>query len=82
MPLATVCITVHNIVEEMMTILHKLIHFPKPEEMEQVGAGFADLAGHEAFRHAAGAIDGCHIRILPPAELQTSVTLIGNCFLL
>ncbi|XP_054483422.1 uncharacterized protein LOC129116655, partial [Anoplopoma fimbria] len=58
MPLATVCRTVHNVVEEMMTILHRVIHFPKPEEMEEVGAGFVRLAGHEAFRCAAGAIDG------------------------
>lgn len=68
MPLATVCRTVHSVVEEMMAILHKAIHFPKPGEMEEVGAGFVRLAGHEAFRCAAGAIDGCHIWILPPAE--------------
>jgi len=35
-----------------------------------VGAGFAHLAGHEAFCFAAGAIDGCHIRIRPPAMPQ------------
>ncbi|XP_054456751.1 putative nuclease HARBI1 [Anoplopoma fimbria] len=52
MPLATVCRTIHNVVEEMMTILHRIINFPKTEEMEEVGAG------HEAFRCAAGAIDG------------------------
>lgn len=33
-----------------------------------MGEGFARLAGHDAFRRAAGAIDGCHIRIVPPAE--------------
>ncbi|XP_032365442.1 putative nuclease HARBI1 [Etheostoma spectabile] len=38
--------------------------------MEEVGAGFAHMAGHEAFRYVAGAIDGCHIRIVPPAEPQ------------
>lgn len=70
MPLATICRMVHNVVEEMMTIIHRVIHFPKPEEMEEVGAGFARLAGHEAFRCAAGAIDGCHVRVLPPAEPQ------------
>ncbi|KAK0138468.1 Protein ALP1-like [Merluccius polli] len=88
MPLTTVCRTVHNVVEEMMTILHRAIHFPKPEEMEEVGAGFARLAGHDAFRSAAGAIDGCHIRILPPAEqnkcyfnqkLFPSILLQGIC---
>ncbi|KAL1268450.1 hypothetical protein QQF64_033813 [Cirrhinus molitorella] len=70
MPLATVCRHVHNVIEEIMTILHRVIHFPKPAEMEEVGAGFAHLAGHEAFRSAAGAIDGCHVRIVPPAEPQ------------
>ena len=57
--------------------------------MEEVGAGFGDLAGHDAFRSAAGAIDGCHVRILPPAEpqkkgyinrkLYPSVILQGIC---
>lgn len=65
-PRATVGRIVHSIVDDMMAIVHKVIHFPKPEEMEEVGAGFARLAGHEAFRCAAGAIDGCHVRILPP----------------
>lgn len=51
-----------------MAIFHMIVHFPKPEKMEEVGAGFAPLAGHDAFHSAAGAIDGCHIRILPPAE--------------
>lgn len=74
MPLSTVCRTVHNVVEEMMTILHKIIHFPKAEEMDEVGGGFARLAGHEAFRCAAGAIDGCHIRIVPSAIPQKDAT--------
>ena len=38
--------------------------------MEEVGEGFARLAGHDAFCRVAGAIDGCHVRILPPAEPQ------------
>ena len=86
--MSTVCRTVHGVVEEMMAILHRVIHFPKAEEMEAVGAGFARLAGHEAFRCAAGAIDGCHIKVLPPAEqkksyfnrkLFTSIILQGIC---
>ena len=51
-------------------MLHKVINFPTPEEMEQVGVGFAWLAGHNVFRRAAGAIDGCHIRIVPPKMPQ------------
>ncbi len=50
--------SVHKVVEEMMTILHRVIHFPKPEEIEEVGAGFAHLAGHEASHSAAGATSG------------------------
>ncbi|XP_046886055.1 putative nuclease HARBI1 [Hypomesus transpacificus] len=68
MPVATVCRAVHHVVEEMMTILHRIIHFPKADEMEGVGAGFVHLAGHEAFCFAAGAIDGCRIKIRPPAR--------------
>ncbi|XP_030266715.1 putative nuclease HARBI1 [Sparus aurata] len=69
-PLATVCRIVHRVVDDMMTILPRVIHFPRAEEMAEVGAGFAQLANHEAFRAAPGAIDGCHIRIVPPAEPQ------------
>ncbi|KAL7398437.1 hypothetical protein ABVT39_010016 [Epinephelus coioides] len=65
MPLSTVCRIAHNVVEEMITVIHRVIHFPKHEETE---AGFEHLAGHEAFLHAAGAIDGYHIKIIPPAE--------------
>ena len=63
------------------TVSGDVIHFPKPEEME-VGAGFAHLAGHdEASHYVAGAIDGCHIRIVPPAEpLSHSHTHTQNCY--
>ncbi|CAL8378232.1 unnamed protein product [Gadus morhua 'NCC'] len=37
MPLSTVCRTVYGVVEEMMAILHRVIHFPKAEEMEGLG---------------------------------------------
>ena len=43
------------------------IHFPKPNELDAVGKGFAALAQNEAFRKCVGAIDGCHIRIKAPA---------------
>ncbi|CAJ1050822.1 putative nuclease HARBI1 [Xyrichtys novacula] len=69
-PRATVARIVHNVVEEMMIILHRTVHFPKLEDMEEVGAGFAQLAGHEAFRCVAGTINGCHIRAIQPAEPQ------------
>ena len=54
----------------MTSVLHRVIHFPTLEEMEEVGATFAWRAGHPAFRHAIGAIDGCHVRIVPPKMPQ------------
>ncbi|XP_030633769.1 olfactory receptor 11A1-like [Chanos chanos] len=41
-PVATVCRIVHNVVEEKMNILHRVIHFSKAEELEVAGAGFLD----------------------------------------
>ena len=80
MPLATVCRVVHRIIDKMMDTLHRAIHFPKEEEMVEVGAGFARLAGHEAFRWAAGAIDGCHVRIRPPGEPQRQTYINRKLF--
>uniref|UniRef100_A0A8C2JXU0 DDE Tnp4 domain-containing protein n=1 Tax=Cyprinus carpio TaxID=7962 RepID=A0A8C2JXU0_CYPCA len=70
MPTSTVCRVVHNVIENMLKVLHRIIHFPGPQEMEEVGEGFACLAGHNSFKKVAGAIDGCHIRIRPPAGQQ------------
>ncbi|XP_067221935.1 putative nuclease HARBI1 [Chanodichthys erythropterus] len=64
--------SVHDIVLKMsravINILRRLITFPTPDDLEAVGAGFAQLAGSPAFSMVAGAIDGCHIRIKPPAS--------------
>uniref|UniRef100_A0A3Q3IBX1 DDE Tnp4 domain-containing protein n=1 Tax=Monopterus albus TaxID=43700 RepID=A0A3Q3IBX1_MONAL len=49
-------------------ILRTMISFPNVDDLEAVGAGFAQLAGSPAFCLVAGAIDGCHIRIKPPAS--------------
>ncbi|XP_029949288.1 protein ALP1-like [Salarias fasciatus] len=38
-PLATVCRIIHKVVDEMMSIIHNVIHFPRQEEMEDIGAG-------------------------------------------
>ncbi|KAA0706426.1 hypothetical protein E1301_Tti023413 [Triplophysa tibetana] len=70
MPFASVCRTVHDIVEELITIFHKVIHFPKAEEMKEVGAGFARLACNEAFGRAAGPFTGSPMyqqALFPPA---------------
>ncbi|KAK0151005.1 hypothetical protein N1851_007881 [Merluccius polli] len=60
-----------------------------PHQIEEVGAGFAQLAGSPAFCVAVlCAIDGCHIWIKPPAEdascyfnrkLFTSIQLQAIC---
>lgn len=68
MPRSTVHYIVHRVTEEVVAIRHKVIFLPKtPEHLEEVSRGFAGLARHRAFIKAAGAIDGCHIRIKPPS---------------
>ncbi|XP_017291565.1 putative nuclease HARBI1 [Kryptolebias marmoratus] len=68
MPHSTVHRIVHHITEEVVAVRHQVIHLPKnPEDLEVVSRGFAGLARHRAFVKAAGAIDGCHIRIKPPS---------------
>lgn len=49
-PRATVGRVVHSLVEEMMAILHRIIHFPKPEEMG--GGGGQSLLAWLAMRHS------------------------------
>ena len=73
-PLSSICRIVHRTVEALMTILHRVIHFPQNHQLVEVGAGFTRLAGHEGLRCAVGAIDGCHIRIVPPAAQKQSYT--------
>ncbi len=43
----------------------QVIGCPRPDQIDAVGQGFAQLARHPAFQNAVGAIDGCHIRIKP-----------------
>ncbi|KAL0152451.1 hypothetical protein M9458_052174, partial [Cirrhinus mrigala] len=57
---------VHRVSKAVLGILRKVICFPTGDDLEAVGAGFAQLAGSPAFSRAVGAIDGCHIRIKPP----------------
>nr|XP_054602410.1 uncharacterized protein LOC107389434 [Nothobranchius furzeri] len=65
-PRSTVHHIIHRVTEEVVAIRHQVIHLPKtPEDLEVVSQGFAGLARHRAFFKAAGAIDGCHIRIKP-----------------
>ncbi|KAL0153332.1 hypothetical protein M9458_051370, partial [Cirrhinus mrigala] len=59
---------VHRVSKAVLGILRKVICFPTGDDLEAVGAGFAQLSGSPAFSRAVGAIDGCHIRMKPPAN--------------
>ena len=88
-PLPSVHRIVHRIVDEVVAVLPQFVHLPRAEDLAVVGEGFALLAHHKAFRKAAGAIDGCHIRIKCPSgpdgsdycnrKLFHSVVLQGVC---
>ncbi|KAL1246813.1 hypothetical protein QQF64_034816 [Cirrhinus molitorella] len=67
-PRSSVHDIVHRVTKAILGILKKVICFPNSDDLEAVGAGFAQLAGSPAFSRAVGAIDGCHIRIKPPAN--------------
>ena len=72
---STVHRIVHRVTEEVVAICHQVIHLPRTaEDLEAVSRGFAGLARHRAFRKAAGAIDGCHVRIVPPSGPD------GHCY--
>ncbi|XP_053180445.1 putative nuclease HARBI1 [Scomber japonicus] len=76
MPRSTVHRIVHRVTGEVVAIRHKVIHLPKTaEDLAAVTRGFAGLAGHRAFLKAAGAMDGCHVRIKPPSGPD------GHCYL-
>ncbi|XP_036002871.1 protein ALP1-like [Fundulus heteroclitus] len=75
MPRSTVHRIVHRVTEEVVAIRHRVICFPKtPEDLAAVTQGFKGLARHRAFLKAAGAIDGCHVRIKPPSGPE------GHCY--
>lgn len=90
MPRPTIHRIIHRVADEVIAILPKVVALPKTEEhLIQVGAGFASLTNHQAFGRAVGAIDGCHVRIKPPAgpdgqcyknrKLFASILLQGIC---
>lgn len=66
-PKSTVHRIVHKVSRAVLTLLKNMVHLLQGEEVEEIGAGFARLADSPAFRMAVGAIDGCHIRMKPPA---------------
>uniref|UniRef100_A0A672R4Z5 DDE Tnp4 domain-containing protein n=1 Tax=Sinocyclocheilus grahami TaxID=75366 RepID=A0A672R4Z5_SINGR len=68
MPISSVHGIVHKVSKAVIGILRRVISFPTGDDLEAVGAGFAQLAGSPAFSRAVGAIDGCHIQIKPPGN--------------
>ncbi len=61
---------VHWIAKEIRRCKSRVIFFPSPNTLEEVGRGFGQLAQHEAFSKAVGAIDGYHVRIKLPKHNQ------------
>ncbi len=66
-PKSSVHVIVHRVSNAIIRILRTVIAFPTGDDLVAVGEGFALLAGSPAFSSAVGAIDGCHIRLKPPA---------------
>ena len=64
-PRSTVFDMVHRTCMAIVGILRRVVGHP--QDLEEVGNGFAASAGSQAFNVAVGAIDGCHIRVKPPA---------------
>ncbi|XP_067247319.1 putative nuclease HARBI1 [Chanodichthys erythropterus] len=67
-PKSSVHDIVHRVSQAIMGILRRVICFPTGDDLEAVGLGFAQLAGSPAFSRVVGAIDGCQVRIKPPAN--------------
>ncbi|KAL7393200.1 hypothetical protein ABVT39_007801 [Epinephelus coioides] len=67
-PRSTVHRVIHRIAAEIKTKLGTLISLPSQDMLPDIGMGFCQLARSPVFTRAAGAIDGCHIRIKPPGN--------------
>ncbi|CAJ1061399.1 hypothetical protein H4Q32_000108 [Xyrichtys novacula] len=69
-PKSTVHDIVHRVTKAVVGILGSTIRLPNPDQLEDIAAGFSRLGGSPALRTVVGAIDGCHVRIKPPAAHQ------------
>ncbi|CAJ1084164.1 nuclease HARBI1 [Xyrichtys novacula] len=69
-PKSTVHDIAHRVTKAVMGILGRTIRLPNPDQLEDIAAGFSRLGGSPALRTVVGAIDGCHVRIKPPAAHQ------------
>lgn len=68
MPRSTIHRVVHRVSAKIAALLYDVVRHPSAQELPRLGARFARLAGSAAFNRVVGAIDGCHIRVKPPAE--------------
>ncbi|KAM3857067.1 putative nuclease HARBI1 [Diretmus argenteus] len=64
-PKTTVHRMVHRVTWAVVGLLKRIIHFPQGNDINDVGDGFARLAGSAHFNVVVGAIDGCHISVKP-----------------
>lgn len=69
-PRSTVHDIVHRVSKAVVGTLRRTIRLPDPDQLEDIAAGFSRLGGSPALRTVVGAIDGCHVRIKPPAAHQ------------
>ena len=60
-------VVVRHVVDFLCSLAPTVIHWPSVEEMTTVENDFQEMAN---FPGVLGAIDGCHIRILPPDYCQ------------
>ncbi|XP_034082485.1 putative nuclease HARBI1 [Gymnodraco acuticeps] len=67
-PKSTVHRIIKHVTEKIKANLKTLISLPTADELPEIADGFCQLAKSPAFHRAAGAIDGCHIRIKPPGN--------------
>lgn len=67
-PKSTVHRVIHKIADEIKAKLGTLISLPSEDMLADIGMGFCQLAQSPVFTCAAGAVDGCHIRIKPPGN--------------
>ena len=68
MPRTSVHRAVHTTSAKVASLFAQMVHHPTEAELVVVGAGFAQMAGSAPFNWVVGSIDGCHVRIKPPAQ--------------
>ncbi len=66
-PVSSVCRLVHTGTIKIAALRQQVIQFPDAQDLDEVVLGFENLANSPIFSKCVGAIDGCHVRIKPPA---------------